>query len=75
MLARIGDATRALALTDALQKQFPQNTELNSYWLPAIHGAVLLDRGNPPEALKLLEPAAPYELGYPRPQLEGALSW
>lgn len=71
VLARIGDATRALALADTLQKQFPQNTELNSYWLPAIRGAVQLARGNPAEALKLLEPAAPYELGYPRPQLEG----
>jgi tetratricopeptide (TPR) repeat protein len=71
VLARSGDATHALALADALQKQFPQSTERNFYWLPAIRAAVQLDRGNPMEALKLLETTATYELGYPRPQLEG----
>jgi eukaryotic-like serine/threonine-protein kinase len=71
VLARTGDSARAMARADDLQKQFPQNTELYYYWLPVIRAAIQLDRGNPAEALKLLEPAAPYELGYPRPQLEG----
>jgi eukaryotic-like serine/threonine-protein kinase len=71
ILARAGDPTRALALADGLANQFPQSAELNLYWLPSIRAAVQLDRGNPAEALKLLEPTAPYELGYPRPQLEG----
>ncbi|HYL47396.1 MAG TPA: winged helix-turn-helix domain-containing protein [Candidatus Limnocylindrales bacterium] len=72
VLARTQESARAMALLDGLQKDFPQSTELNYYWLPVIRAAIQLDRGNPAEALKLLEPAAPYELGYPRPQLEGA---
>jgi eukaryotic-like serine/threonine-protein kinase len=71
VLARAGDTTRAQALADGLQKDYPQSTELNLYWLPSIRAAVYLNRGNPEEALKLLDPTTPYELGYPRPQLEG----
>jgi len=71
VLARAGDSARAQALADSLEKRFPQNTELNNYWLPSIRAAIQLDRGKPAESLKALEPAAPYELAYPRPQLEG----
>jgi ATP/maltotriose-dependent transcriptional regulator MalT len=72
VLARSGDAARAQALAGSLEKRFPQNTELNRYWLPSIRAAIQLDRGKPAEALKTLQPAVPYELAYPRPQLEGA---
>ena len=71
VFARIGDVSHAEALVDKLHKQFPDSTELNGYWLPSVRAAVLLVRNNPGEALKILEPAAAYELGYPRPQLEG----
>ena len=71
ILARIGDGTRALEVSNALAIQYPQNVELNFYWLPSIHGAIELNRGNAAEALRILEPTAPFELGYPRPQLEG----
>jgi len=71
VLARAGDTARAQALVENLEKSFPQNTELNSYWLPSVHAAILLDRGKPAEAIKTLDPTAPYELAYPRPQLEG----
>jgi hypothetical protein len=71
VLARTGESVRAMAILAAVQKEFPQSTELNYYWLPVIRAAIQIDRGNPAEALKLLEPAAPYELGYPWPQLEG----
>jgi DNA-binding winged helix-turn-helix (wHTH) protein/tetratricopeptide (TPR) repeat protein len=71
VFARTGDASRAEALADKLHKQFPDSTELNSYWLPSVRAAILLLRNNPAAALKILEPAATYELGYPRPQLEG----
>jgi eukaryotic-like serine/threonine-protein kinase len=71
VLARTQESVRSTALLDGLQKDFPQSTELNSYWLPVIRAAVQLERGNPAEGLKLLEPAVTYELGYPRPQLEG----
>ncbi len=71
VLARAGDTAQAQALAENLEKSFPQNTELNSYWLRSIRAAIQLDRGKPAEAIKTLEPAAPYELAYPRPQLEG----
>ena len=62
-LARIGDVARAKALADELAKNYPSNTLLNFYWLPTIHAAIELSRGNPSQALLDLEPAAPYELG------------
>jgi hypothetical protein len=61
----------AQALADSLEKRFPQSTELNNYWLPTIRAAIQLNRGEPAGSLKTLETAAPYELAYPRPQLEG----
>jgi tetratricopeptide (TPR) repeat protein len=71
VLARAGDSARAQALADSLEKRFPQSTELSNYWLPTIRAAIQLNRGEPAESLKTLEPAAPYELAYPRPQFEG----
>jgi tetratricopeptide (TPR) repeat protein len=71
VLARAGDTAQAQVLADSLEERFPQNAELNDYWLPSIRAAIQLDRGKPAEAIKTLEPAAPYELAYPRPQLEG----
>jgi len=71
VLARAGAAAQAQVLADSLEKRFPQSTELNSYWLPSIRAAIQLDRGKPAEAIKTLEPATPYDLAYPRPQLEG----
>ena len=71
VLARAGDTAQAQILADSLEKRFPQNAELNNYWLPSIRAAIQLDRGKPAEAIKILEPATPYELAYPRPELEG----
>jgi DNA-binding winged helix-turn-helix (wHTH) protein/Flp pilus assembly protein TadD len=71
VLARARDDSRAETIAGNLEKQFPQNTELHHYWLPSIRAAIQLNRKNPSEALRVLEPALEYELGYPRPQLEG----
>ena len=71
VLARAGDTVRAQTLADRLEKRFPQSTELNIYWLPAIRAAIQVDRGKPAESIKTLEPALPYELAYLRPQVEG----
>jgi len=67
-LARAGDAARAQALAEELQKQFPLNTALNGYWLPSIRGYLEIHRGNAAQALKELEPASRYELGFFPPQ-------
>ena len=70
VLARAGDFSRAEAMAGKVQKQFPDSTELIFYWLPSVHAVLQLARGKPDEALKTLEPARTYELGYPRPQEE-----
>jgi tetratricopeptide (TPR) repeat protein len=73
-LACAGDLTRARALSDDLQKEFPLNTMLNHYWLPVVRAYLEIRGGQPAQALKLLEDALPYDLAYPQPQFsEGGL--
>ena len=60
---RIGDAARALALADKLNKEFPVNTIQQSYWQPTIRAEIELSRNNSDKAIALLQTAAPYELG------------
>jgi eukaryotic-like serine/threonine-protein kinase len=69
-LARTGDTTRALAIAEELQRQFPLNTVLHHFWLPTIRAYTEIHRGNPAQALKDLEAAAPYDLAFPQPQFE-----
>ena len=60
-----GDRLKAQSLADAMAKQFPQNTLVQFNYLPAIRARIALDAGHPDEALELLKPARPYELGQP----------
>ena len=60
-----GDQQKAQALADAMAKQFPQNSLVQFNYLPAIRARIALDAGHPDEALDLLKPARPYELGQP----------
>jgi tetratricopeptide (TPR) repeat protein len=62
-LARAGDTPRAKGLADELEKDYPTNTLIKLYWLPAINAAIELDKNNSSQARVDLEPAAPYELG------------
>jgi serine/threonine protein kinase/tetratricopeptide (TPR) repeat protein len=66
-LARSGDRKRAQLLADDLSEQFPSDTFVNDYWVPAIRAAIALDEKNPAAALEALRPAVPYELGSPPP--------
>jgi serine/threonine protein kinase/tetratricopeptide (TPR) repeat protein len=61
--ARIGDTSRAQALADKLNKEFPAATMIQSYWLPTIHAAMEVSRNSPDKAIEDLRNAAPYELG------------
>jgi tetratricopeptide (TPR) repeat protein len=69
-LARTGDAARALAIAEELEKQFPVNTLLNHYWLPTTRAYIEIYRGSPAQALKSLDTAAPNDLAFPQPQFE-----
>jgi serine/threonine protein kinase/predicted Zn-dependent protease len=62
-LARGGESDSALAIAEALNREHPSDTLLNTYWLPTIRAAVALNHHNPSEAIKLLEPVIPYEMG------------
>ena len=62
-LALAGDSGQALRLADDLAKRFPQDTLVQSEYLPMIHGAVALESGNAAKAIEALAAAAPYELG------------
>jgi Tfp pilus assembly protein PilF len=64
-MARAGSQTQAQALAAELHRQYPQDTILNNYWLPAIFAAVDLERGQPESAIKALEVTQRYQLGQP----------
>jgi tetratricopeptide (TPR) repeat protein len=72
-LARAGDAAEAQRLLDRLNSEFPLNTLLQNYWLPAIAAEIDLSRDKPESAVKLLQAAIPYELGEPPPFQVGTL--
>ncbi len=61
--ALAGDATHAQSLVDDLAKRFPENTAVQSVWLPTIRAQIEVSRRNAARSLELLQAAAPYELG------------
>jgi eukaryotic-like serine/threonine-protein kinase len=64
-LARGGDNSRAMAVVQQLEKQFPSDTMVNYYWGPTIRAAVALNQKNPHAAIEALQATTPYELGSP----------
>jgi len=66
-LARAGDGSHARSIADNLDKQYPSDTTVQYYWLPAIRSAIELEAGSPDRAIQLLQPAEQYELGGPIP--------
>ena len=62
VFARIGEGTRAKALAENLNKQFPLHTVVQTYWLPTIQGQSHLVENNSNGALESLRSAAPLEL-------------
>ena len=64
--ARVGDAPAAQKLIDRMNHDFPEDTMIQSYWLPSINAALALFRGNATKAVEILEPALPYDLGAPQ---------
>jgi tetratricopeptide (TPR) repeat protein len=66
-LARAGDADGAQRLAGDLEREYPTNTFIRSYWLPTIQAAFEIRKHNPKQAIGLLQPVLPYELGSPPP--------
>ncbi len=64
-LAAAGDVAQASAIADEMSKGYPADTLVNYVWLPSIRGQIENSRGNPAKAIELLQPALPYEFGWP----------
>ena len=61
-LAVAGDKARTEKSTKELEKEYPSDTLVNGYWLPAIRAA-LAYQAKPAEAIEVLRSAEPNELG------------
>jgi len=61
-LEMAGDSAQAMRLANNLGKRFPEDTIVQSNYLPAIHAAALLRGSDGPRATEALA-IAPYELG------------
>jgi DNA-binding winged helix-turn-helix (wHTH) protein/tetratricopeptide (TPR) repeat protein len=64
-LARAGDTAGAEKLAAELDKAFPLDTLVQSYWLPTIRAGVALERKDPNRAIELLKAASAVELSVP----------
>ncbi|MGB9245135.1 MAG: protein kinase [Candidatus Acidiferrales bacterium] len=61
--ALAGDAAHAQSLADDLAKRFPQDTVVQSVWLPTTRAQIETSRKYSARSIELLQTTAPYELG------------
>jgi serine/threonine protein kinase/predicted Zn-dependent protease len=64
-LGRAGDTAGAEKLAAELDKAFPLDTLVQTYWLPTIRAGVALERKDPNRAIELLKAASTVELSSP----------
>ena len=62
--ALAGDVANANRAIEDLAKRFPQNTVVQTRYLPMARSALALNSGNAQAAIEALSPAAPYDLGH-----------
>ncbi len=62
-LGLAGDAAQAARLLADLAKRFPEDTIVQSSYLPTIRAVAALQGGSASKAIEALAPVAPYELG------------
>lgn len=65
VMARACDTAGAEKLSAELNEAFPEDTLVQSYWLPSIRAALDLKRGNPEKAVEELQKTVPYDAGVP----------
>jgi eukaryotic-like serine/threonine-protein kinase len=65
--AKANEPKRAESLVIELNQLFPNATLLNDIWLPTIRAQIAISRGQSWDAIKLLQPALPYDLGQSPP--------
>jgi len=64
-LALSGETARAEALASKLDKEYPEDTQVQATYVPTLRALVALDKGDPRKAIDLLEVNRPYEFGIP----------
>jgi eukaryotic-like serine/threonine-protein kinase len=57
--AMTGDGAKAESLAQDLNERYPQDTQIQSLWLPAIEAQLALNRKNAAAAINSLQPALP----------------
>ena len=72
-MARSGDPSGAQKIAEQLNRDYPVNTMLKHYWLPAIRAQIALETHSPTAGLDALQSATVYELGQPLPFQLGTL--
>jgi serine/threonine protein kinase/tetratricopeptide (TPR) repeat protein len=60
-LATCGELSQAQTIIDELVKRFPNDTLLNKIQMPLVRARIELQRGNPAQAIQLLETTGIYE--------------
>ena len=64
-LGLAGEAVKTQALADKLNKQYPEDTQVQATYVPTLRALVALDGNDPQKAIDLLEANRPYEFGIP----------
>jgi tetratricopeptide (TPR) repeat protein len=64
-LARGGAVTAARAYADSFARRFPENTQVQKFYLPTIYGAIGLEEHDPAAAVEALRPAEAYDWAWP----------
>jgi predicted Ser/Thr protein kinase/Flp pilus assembly protein TadD len=64
-LALAGETVKAEALADKLNKEHPEDTQVQATYVPTLRALVALDKGDPRKAIDLLEANRQYEFGIP----------
>jgi tetratricopeptide (TPR) repeat protein len=62
-LAFAGESTQVLSIINDLSRRFPEDTIVQSNYLPTLRGILALNQGKTADAVDRLEVARPYELG------------
>jgi serine/threonine protein kinase/tetratricopeptide (TPR) repeat protein len=62
-LARAGDSVEAQKIVNMLDREYPQDTMIQNFYLPTIQAVLQLESNGPSEAIEELAPAQRYELG------------
>jgi serine/threonine protein kinase len=64
-LALAGDSSRPQALANDLATRFPEDTPVQFTYVPVIRALLALNRGEPQNAIEILQMAIPYEQAIP----------